>query len=106
MTAPEIMYDLDGCPCAVLRSTAATPRRALTIVIEEDDWYDEFFRVTDDDRCVPILSEFRVWLADIEPTWWRPRKEDEDGIDPWHEEAWFECDEDHTGAVAYWRIPP
>lgn len=122
ITPPDILYDKDSNPTAVLAATYPTPTAAVRAMVTEFgvDWCLRYFQcvssaltVDDDGFTVlghhrPVLSEYRALrdsmsLGHMSP--FNPEPIEDEPSDLAVGEAWFRCDPDHLGVVAYWRIP-
>ncbi len=109
---PEVLYDIDGIPMAVLGHIPA--RAAFRLVWDEiADLFDWWWFPTPDaeddaaDRCIVRLSEYRATIQAIKPGWFvmggsDPFDESRSG--EFGEETWWPVSADHEGAVAYTEL--
>lgn len=107
--APEIMFDEDGHPNAVLvTSKVTTATKALRVVFEEQDWLLEDFPCVEigeeTDVYRPILSEYRAARDRVKRIAMRRFEEGDEESYVFGAESWFECSPSHPGAALYWLV--
>lgn len=106
---PEIMYDEDGAPIAILGSTARSPADAVRRLVEDHgcDWYLDHLPGhwnEDEDEFRIDTGPLRRLVAGVAKGWMRPAETDDERTGFFGDDAWYWCAEDHPAAVAYWQV--
>lgn len=107
--APELIVQEGGMPIAVRKDFARSPAAAIRSVIEDfgyeslvDDVAGKWSE--DEERFVLNYGELLAFVKGVKPAWMRLAVTDDEKSGPFGEEAWFWCEEDTPGAVAYWDL--
>lgn len=105
MTHPDCMFDVDGIIIAVRGHGMSRIDMAEHIREWNECVFDDMTIVTDDDRCVYRLSDYRYLCNEFRESWMRPLRDPDDPesylVNADWDVTYVWCGPDHPDAIPY-----